>query len=399
MQGCRGRLGRVLLWGVAVVFLLLVGTAVILAFANRNLPTQSQTVAQLSDLEKARLVETTYLRQSLGEQVWPGWADSDIPVVLYNEGYAFLVGYEAPPDGWRRLPNSEVAGGEWQIADDQLAGQAYYAQPLPTSGYIPQSFVLLVGERWAASLTTMEWMEIEMARMFREQMPPPLAAVFPYEWMSQQFIGGSEGYIGALLHESFHAFVGEQWPERLLAAETAVAHEGQFPWSHDDFKAAWQTELDLLVAAVRADSDGETAELAQQFLEQRRQRRQQFGLASALVDYENQREWSEGLAKYVEMEIQRQAALAEDYEPSSGILADPDFDEYAGSARRWSQQVTQIGRMATDDGDARFYYTGMAQAIILDRLLPDWKAQVMDEGLFLEDLVAIALGLEEAVMR
>lgn len=386
-RGCRRRL----LGGLGVVVLFVGVTAVALYLANRNLPMQSAHVSHLGELEQARLAEAMHLRQRLGEQVWPGWAKADIPMVLYNEGFAFLVGYESPPAGWRKLPDSVVVGSKWQMIDDLGDERPYFRQPLPDSGETPQSFVVLVGERWAASLTTMEWMEIEMAALFREQMPPGLAAVFPYEWVTQQFIGGTEGYIGALLHESFHAFVGERWPERLVAAETAVAQEDQFPWSDNDYEVLWQTELDLLTAAVRADSPAETAELAEQFLANRQQRREQYDLDAALVAYENQREWLEGLAKYVEMEIQRQASLAGEYEPISSILADPNFNRYAGSERRWSQQISQIGRMATDEGDGRFYYSGMAQAIVLDRLLPEWKTMVMDEGIFLEDLMAIAI--------
>ncbi len=47
-----------------------------------------------------------------------------------------------------------------------------------------------------------------------------------------------------------------------------------------------------------------------------------------------------------------------------------------------------------DDGDGRFYYTGMAQAIILDRLLPEWKTMAMNEDVFLENLIVIAIELK-----
>jgi hypothetical protein len=50
----------------------------------------------------------------------------------------------------------------------------------------------------------------------------------------------------------------------------------------------------------------------------------------------------EGLARYVELEIWHQAALAEAYDPSPGILTDPDFDAYATFDKRWSQEVSQI---------------------------------------------------------
>jgi hypothetical protein len=42
-------------------------------------------------------------------------------------------------------------------------------------------------------------------------------------------------------------------------------------------------------------------------------------------------------------------------------------------------------------GDARFYNSGMAQAILLDRLPPGWKSQVIESGVWLEDLLAQAV--------
>jgi hypothetical protein len=47
--------------------------------------------------------------------------------------------------------------------------------------------------------------------------------------------------------------------------------------------------------------------------------------------------------------------------------------------------------MADDEGDGRFYYSGMAQAMLLDQLLPNWKEQALDEAVFLEDLLETAV--------
>ena len=41
--------------------------------------------------------------------------------------------------------------------------------------------------------------------------------------------------------------------------------------------------------------------------------------------------------------------------------------------------------------DTRFYYTGMAQAFLLDRLMPDWKSSIFSEGVWLEDLLRQAI--------
>ena len=75
------------------------------------------------------------------------------------------------------------------------------------------------------------------------------------------------------------------------------------------------------------------------------------------------------------------------------MLDDPDFSGYATFDRRWSQEVGQIGRMADDEGDGRFYYSGMAQAVLLDQLMPDWMIQALNEDVFLEDLLEMVVAL------
>ena len=44
-------------------------------------------------------------------------------------------------------------------------------------------------------------------------------------------------------------------------------------------------------------------------------------------------------------------------------------------------------RAAGRSGESRFYFDGMLQAMILDKVAPDWKKEIFDEGVFLEDLL------------
>ena len=123
----------------------------------------------------------------------------------------------------------------------------------------------------------------------------------------------------------------------------------------------------------------------------------QEGLVNALTAYRRLHQRGKAelaypsvLARYAELEIWRQAAET-DYQSHPALADDGDFDGYSGWQTRWSQEVDQIGRMADDVGDGRFYYTGMAQAVLLDRLLPGWKEMIFENGMFLEDLLATAV--------
>lgn len=350
------------------ILLLCVGLSLVSALSNLTLPQGPERLDRLDPLDKARLVESLHFKQTLGESVWPGWGQTDIPVLLWNHESSFLTGFDAAPPGWEIVP------------DDDLDGVPYYRQPT----HHPQNFAVRVGNRWVASMATKWETDAFMRGVFRDFLPPGLAQIFPYRIL----IMPSEVQMTGVLHETFHVYQTLVAPDRLEAAE--AAHRlGDRYWEADAaMRADWQQEIALLREAVQTDSDAEARELARQFLAQRQQRRDAHALTPDLVEYERWLEWEEGLAKYVELESWRQASLAPDYEPLAGMVADADFKGYATFRQRFSQEISQMQRQATQEGEPRFYYTGLAQAMLLDRLAPGWKAQIFAEGVWLEDLLS-----------
>lgn len=122
-------------------------------------------------------------------------------------------------------------------------------------------------------------------------------------------------------------------------------------------------------------------------------------LPAALIDYERRREWVEGLAKYSELrqwEEAYRAVRAEPpaYAPVAAVREIRGFRDYAGYPGRYRNEVSQIRRTAGRHGDGRFYYSGMAQAYMLDRLAPDWQDAIFEDGVVLETLLAEAVGIE-----
>lgn len=364
----------------------------IIAIDNRNLPQKSRTTEELSSQQKSLLFEAIHLRMSLGDAVWPGWAQADLPAIVYNEGFAFLTGYPQPPHGWQKIPSYTQHGGAWEeVPGDNFQGEIYYRQYLPDPNQNPQAFAVKVGDRWGYSTPTMEWMQVRLIDTIRNDLRPILQPVFPYRLFVGQLIGGSDHYITLLNHEAFHAYQGIAAPEKLTQAESANARlSGKYPWQDSDFQTSWEEELYLLAEMLKTSDQKVLYQQAQKFLALRSSRREKFGLSSMLIQYEQQREWVEGLARYAELEIWR---LARDgvYEPDAGMQEVDDFSQYQGFARRWERELGQFASMADDEGDGRFYYSGMAQAFVLDRLLPDWKLSAMKEGVWLDDLLASAV--------
>jgi hypothetical protein len=78
------RFFRIIFFGSLGLILLCVAVVGISTLSNLNLPTHSQVTDHLSDMEKARLAEAIHLHQVLGETVWPGWGQMDIPIIVYN---------------------------------------------------------------------------------------------------------------------------------------------------------------------------------------------------------------------------------------------------------------------------------------------------------------------------
>jgi len=387
----RGR--KIVLWVLIGLPLACVLIALASYISNLSLPQGSAVVDRLSSQDKAQLAEFYHLKAGIGNEVWPEFGSQSGPVILYNEDYAFLVGVQNPPDGWVKVLETRVRGGAWEeVAGDDFAGQPYFRQRVADPGNEIGAFTVRIGEQYAPCLATLEWMRIGLAGEMRKELPHFVAEVFPYRIFP---IGTftAEWHIFGLQHEALHAFQGAQAPERLNEAEMAERHSGEAYSSRlESMTDDWKIELELLQNGIKAAGDAEASEIARQFLAQRAQRREQAGLSADLAQYEREREWLEGLAKYVEMSMWQAANRASDYQPLPSTPGIEGVNGFRGFQNNWNEQVRLLGTQSTREGDGRFYYSGWAQAVQLDRLSSDWKVRVFQPGVFLEDLLAEAVG-------
>ena len=125
----------------------------------------------------------------------------------------------------------------------------------------------------------------------------------------------------------------------------------------------------------------------------RTERRQK--LPADLVEYEKEREWLEGTAKYAEVQIWKKAGESTEYRHVKEMGDVSDFDKYSGAQKQWEKELNQL-KNGNKFSESMFYYTGWAQAELLDRLNRDWKSRIFKEGVYLEDLLsgADAISLE-----
>ncbi len=388
---------RLSLWLVLSLLGLCLGLSAISAVFNLFVPDQSIDPDRLAELDMVRVLEAQHLRQELGDQVFPGLQSVDIPALIFNEENAFLTGVQDPETGWVKVPQETQRGDTWQAmpALENYPHEIYYrsAYDRHDPKQEPDAFTVRVGDTYVASLPSAEWFRIGLMNQFRMDLPGFLKPVFPYSLIASIFIPNSDTYLSMIQHESFHAFQAVWAQGRLDAAEwDGIRLADQYPWENQEGIAAWQQELEVLKSALKSEDKEETRQLAQQFLNLRDARRESMQLSADLIRYENQREWVEGLARYAELETWRLASTDDQYQPIAAMQSDRKFKGYQTFDTRWIRELDQITRMASDEGDGRFYYTGMAQAYLLDQLHPSWKLTLgADPMLNLEDLLRQAM--------
>ncbi len=352
---------------VCLLILVAIGIAlgILVAVNARELARRNHLYdsSQLGPSEKAELRDIHQLRTLFGEDVWPGFGQAQIPIILFNDRYEFLVGTTQAPAPWET------------VAGDEFGGQAYFRRRMVQAN----AFAVKVGEQWAGSIGSRERMNREMLLQVHKQLPPILARLFPYVFATIR----DDLHAVATLHEMFHAYQAHRSEKRFTRAQSVYAHEKTYPFRDKEFAKAWDQEGALLGAALDAPSEAAAVELVRQFFSVRDARRGRAAFRAEMLDFERELEWLEGVGKYVEMRFHELAAAKK--ELSTGI-------RFRQGLPYWSDELRRLrSRLGEQGGDFRFYLSGMAQARLLDRLVPGWKNHGFEDGVFLEDLLRKAV--------
>ncbi len=298
-----------------------------------------QSTGKLSASDKSEIATAMDLKTTLGDKIWPGFDSASIPIVLYDSSFEFLTGAAEPPAPWEK------------VAGDALGERPYFRRPAAD----PQSFAVKVDSGWAGSVSTLASMNAKNPI----KLTPDLHVVI-------------------ILHEMFHAFQAMEAPERFAAAQNSYKAESGYPYGDKDFAAAWTAEGAALAGALKAKDDLDAAAFARKFIEARDSRRGKARLEIAQLEFERAIEWLEGMAEYAEIAFYQLAAGRSGLE--TGILF--------GARIPWLLQwdFTRLEKqLGSEKGDLRFYVSGMAQAFLLDRLDPNWKALAALDTFTLED--------------
>ncbi len=358
-----------------------------LLIINRSLPKSSTHPELLSEKQMILIHEANHLLSAMGDEVFPGWSDEPNPWVFYNEIAAFAVGIETPvAEGWIMYPREHQRGEAWQpvsVAEETIF-RTWITDPQKT----PENFVVKIDHQIAASFQTQEYALIYLHKMMYEELPPILREIFPYRIFFQNLILAPEAYVSSLAHEAFHVFQATQNREMFENAELIAGMEKQYPFEDEALMKDWNEELEVLQQVGQITNREEAVQTATQFLNLRNNRRQMAQLSKVLIDYERKREWLEGMAKYAELEIGK-IAVQNSYSPLPDSSRELGLKNYSSRVQFWKTQLNSISKTKMD-GETLFYYSGFAQGVLLDHLMPNWKNRIL-QGEYLEDLLAEAV--------
>jgi hypothetical protein len=293
----------------------------------------------LRDVDRIRLREAFRVAETVGDRLWPRWSRAPFAVLLVGRDHEFLMRHPVPTKDFTRLGR------------DSTLGVDVFARPRTFSTSLAAAFpavggvsTIVIGQRERTDIRT------------------------------------STGWVLATLHEHFH-----QWQESqpgyyedahalgLARGDTTGMWMINFPFPYGDRKVGrLVAELSQALADALESPGGGRFDQAFTRLATARSAVER-SLSRDDRTYMSFQLWKEGVARYTEY---RMAALAAaHYTTTREFRALDDAPAFSEEADRLRELIVRELR----DIDlarrkrAAFYSIGAAEALILDRVSPDWK--------------------------
>lgn len=315
--------------------------------------------------------------------VWPGWDASDTPLLLYLPGrQELLINHPHPPEGFRpyggplSFPGGRIAvrdGATLIQADGQntaidLGGVRTLVVADPLSN-LRQNIGALIGDPRPAAerVRTLEFESL---------------LADPYEQLA------------LVVHEAFHVYQERVAPGR-GANEMFLLF---YPVLSVENNVGFGLEAAALEAAIEARDEQAFRAAARRWLAIRLDRRSL--LPPRAIEYEDGTEFNEGLAKYTEFRLSQ---ALEGRTPSPELVRAQGFAGYGDLSFMRRRRVSEMKRNLRGEvnvnndpyGTAplrfRLYYSGMGIGLLLDRLSPSWKHDIIATDSSLTALARAAL--------
>jgi len=318
-------------------------------------------IAELPPRDATIIAEAHYLRQALGEQVWPGWAKAAMPLVYIRGEHEFAIGFDRPLEGFEP--------SEQRVADRPVQVRARQLETTLAAAYDFQGIPAVV----IGTPEALQWSPTEWALKAGHEM---------FHVLSMQR-GGTEK-VGALG----------------IGSADDASWQLDYPFPYDDPEVMRLMHLQayaVYLAISAAPPDGPdvkyNAGTALEALAVIRAWLLKTTGDERAAKYAMFQEGEEGAGRYTEYRL-AQLASGHEYVPSEAFRGLEDFVPYP---EVWESAYLNAPFVIKHAGRAVktrtiFYYTGMGKCLLLDRLDPAWKRAFLQEGAWLDELLVKAAG-------
>jgi hypothetical protein len=281
------------------------------------------------------------------QRVWPGWDDfRATPILLeYENGLRVLIGHPKPPSGFVLVPEEKVEtkavyADFTHVTAQPITGIQRGGGGSNALGQDPDGKPVVV---------------IEM------RLHPPVSA-------DQYGIGErAEQQMLVYIHELFHRFQFTRLKPKMY---------GSLSYNPDTSYAVY-SEIEGL-ALERARGAGGDSVLARQYLGDfvaARRKKHSESMNELQANQERWEEFMEGGATYAELRT-LELLQAGGFEPK--LKGDVEYSGFSDPASLIKVYADSMNKAISDSkkANARFYYYGAYQALLLDRLFPGWQKEV-----------------------
>jgi hypothetical protein len=284
--------------------------------------------------DAVRISEFYRLSEQIQDKIWSGWSKIPAPLLLVTSDSEYLTRFPTPPKDFQKVGDDTYTRPRQFPTDLQATFPAFGMPP-----------VIVIGEPKATSSQT------------------------------------STPWLIVVMHEHFHQL---QWaqPDYIKAIADLGLSKGDstgmwmlnypFPYEVPEIAQSFEYLRDKLLSALNEVDQQKFAQLSKTYLVERKR-----FFAQLMPDdrkYFSFELWQEGVARYIQIKA---AETAGDCQPSTAFAALPDytpFNTLAVSAR--SRTLDELKHIDITQSKREVVYSfGAAEALLLDRINPEWKSQ------------------------
>lgn len=322
---------------------------ILLVLGHDSSAAQQEAQPRFSEVDRIRLSEAFRIADAFGDRVWHGWNKAPFAVLLVTPDTEFLVRHPRPS------PDFALLGY------DSLLGSNVYHRPrvfdvrllatFPAVGGIP---TIVIGQAENTESRT------------------------------------SSRWVLTVMHERFHQLQYHQ-PDYYVNVHRLDLSGGDqsgmwmlnYPFPYDSVRVVRQ--FNQLARRLRETLLTENPVFKVEFnryLALRKEFTEQ--LSAGDYRYFSFQLWQEGVARYTEIVIA--GMLAREYDPTPAFASLNDYVSFAEVARNLRRGMFQRLRTMSFKESRResFYAFGAAEALLLDRVNPQWKDAYFTDPFFLE---------------